>query len=232
MHLDALRRPCMLKKIKLRTAVLVLFQLICAGSLCAQNTTPEARVFVASGMGFGFPAGKIKQTLKPKFSSSVGLNIPTQGKLFYYPALEFLRFGYDEQISSPEYTYRLRKGTANIYNLSFMPGYAETLGHLKLYGFAGPSLQWVHEPRSRVDASAGLVHLEKIKYFTGGARAGLGAHYRSGNFYLFIETSWEHNFHDMQGQSVHVITLFGGLKTDVTTVAEKLGALLSGDGVK
>ena len=201
-----------------------------ASQLQAQNLnkTSDSKVFVSSGMGFGFPIGEIKHTLRPKFSSAVGLNIPTKGKMFYYPAIEFLRFGYNENQNSDAYTYRIQSGTANIYNLSFMPGYAETVGPFKTYIFGGPSLQWVHEPRVQVVASQSLVELEKIKYFTGGVRAGVGAHFQSGNFNLFLEATWMHNFQDMQAHQVHVISLYGGLKTDITSVVGKMGDWLGG----
>lgn len=207
-----------------------LFFLFFSMGLLAQtpDLSPTRRVFVVSGMGFGFPMGGIKETLKPKFSSSIGLNIPTRGALFFYPVVDFLRFGYYERLPDENYTHRIQNGTSNLYGLSFMPGYSKSFGSLTTYAYAGPSLHWVHEPRSGVDASAGEVSIEKFKYFTAGGRAGAGAHYRAGNFYLFLETSWVGNFHGIQDHRVNVLNVFAGLKTDVTDLTQSIGDLLKG----
>jgi len=196
------------------------------GQVNAQQSTeafPQQKVFVASGLGFGFPVGDINQTLSPKVSNILGLNIPLKShRYFLYPVVDFLRFSYDETISDPEFDYRILNGTSNLYGLSVMPGLNQFLGSLRLYAYAGPSLHLIYEPRVDVDNPSGEAAIEKVTSLTGGLRGGVGAHYQMGDFYLFVESAYMRNFQEMQGNHLNVITLHGGLKTDVTKLIEKI----------
>lgn len=183
----------------------------------------QKKIFVASGLGFGFPVGDISQTLSAKVSNILGLNIPLKNnRYFLYPVVDFLRFGYNESIRDPEFGYQISKGTSNVYGLSVMPGINQFLGSLRLYAYAGPSAQLIYEPRISVDANDQRAIVEKINSITIGLRGGMGAHYQMGDFYLFIESAYVRNFQEMQGNHLSVITLHGGLKTDVTKLVEKI----------
>ena len=52
-------------------------------------------------------------------------------------------------------------------------------------------------------------------------KGGLGLDYRIGTFTLFIEGSYIYNFKSVQGRNVEVIPVFGGLKSDISTIFRK-----------
>lgn len=209
----------------MRISFIIIFVFI-FGSIQAQQpseVSSQNRVFVASGLGFGFPVGDISQTLSPKVSNVLGLNIPLKStRYFLYPVVDFLRFSYDESVADPEFEFQLSNGNSNLYGLSVMPGVNQFLGSLRLYAYAGPSLQLIYEPRIEVDQLEQRATIEKTASLTGGLRGGLGAHYQIGDFYLFVESAYLRNFNKMQGNHLGVITLHGGLKTDVTKLVEKI----------
>lgn len=60
-------------------------------------------------------------------------------------------------------------------------------------------------------------------------RSGVGVDYKVGGFFLFLETGWLHTFRPMQDRQVNVISLFGGLKTDVTALKDNVARVI---GVK
>lgn len=187
------------------------------------DPTPGKKVFVSSGLGFGFPVGNVNQALSPKVSNILGLNIPLKSdRYFLYPVVDFLRFSYDEIVENPNSDFRLQNGSSNVYGLSIMPGINQFLGSLRLYAYAGPSLQLIYEPHIVVDVSAGQADIEKTSSWTGGLRGGMGAHYQMGDFYLFVESAYVRNFRETQGSDLSVITLHGGLKTDVTMLFDKI----------
>lgn len=187
------------------------------------DPSPRKKVFVSSGLGFGFPVGDINQALSPKVSNILGLNIPlSSDRYFLYPVVDFLRFSYDEIVENPNSEFRLQNGSLNMYGLSIMPGINQFLGSLRLYAYAGPSLQLIYEPHIVVDISAGQADIKKTSSWTGGLRGGMGAHYRMGDFYLFVESAYVRNFRETQGSDLSVITLHGGLKTDVTLLIDKI----------
>jgi len=187
------------------------------------DTLQKPRFFVASGMGFGFPMGDLKDVMYPKYSTSLGVTIPfKKERVFIYPLVDFLSLGYNQDRPQEGYPYTLEKGTAKIYSLSVMPGVNRFLGATNIYTFLGPSLQLVYEPRIKVDIVEENAKIEKMHYFATGIRGGLGAHYKIGGFYLFAETGWLHSFHQIQKRNVNILTVHGGLKTNITGLANKV----------
>lgn len=206
--------------------ILLAFTLLFSVLLHAQSAADsldKPKVFSVSGMGFGFPVGNIKQTFYPKYSTSLGITIPfKKERAFIYPMIDFLSLGYNQDMGEEANPYILKKGSAKIYSLSVMPGINKFLGAANIYAFLGPSLHLVYEPRIEVNVPAQSAEIKKMVYLTPGAKVGVGAHYKIGTFYLFVETSWMHNFHEIQERNVDIITAHGGLKTDVTVLANKV----------
>lgn len=192
----------------------------------AQADSLKRKVFVSSGLGFGFPVGDINTVLSPRFSNSIGMNIPLKDERFFlYPLVDFMSFGYDQSVRDPGYDFVIQNGSANLIGLSVMPGLNQFLGSLRLYAFAGPHAQLVYEPRLAADLEGRSGTIDDKVYLTGGLRGGLGAHYKLGSFYLFLESGLIQNFTKMQNQQFFVIHAHGGLKTDVTQLTEKIGNL-------
>lgn len=183
----------------------------------------EAKVFVVSGMGWGLTGGQTGEVLKPKFSSNLALDIALRNpRYFVYPSLDFLVFGYNQQVADPDYAHSLQQGRSNLYNLNLSAGIRQQLSPVSAYAFAGPGIGVVGEPRATVSATESVVTIKNTYHMTPSLRAGVGADIKLGKFYLFLEGAWLHNFRNMQERPVHVFSIYGGLKTDVTRLADNV----------
>lgn len=185
-----------------------------------EDTLSQRKIFVVSGMGWGFTGGQTAEVLSPKFSSNLGLDVALRNpRYFLYPSMDFLVFGYDQQVADPDHAYSLERGRSNFYNLNLAAGIRQQLRPVSAYAFAGPGIGVVSEPRAHVPEGQSVVKIENTYHLTPSVRAGLGADIKLGSFYLFLEGAWLHNFSSMQDRPVHVFSIYGGLKTDVTRLA-------------
>jgi len=209
-----------------RLLLLPLFLALFGGGVTAQidtDTLHHRKVFVTSGMGWGFALGETSEILQAKFSNSLGLDIALANRhYFVYPSVDFLTFRYNQQVHDPEYAHDLEKGRSNFYVLNLAGGVRKQFDRLNIYAYAGPGAGVIVEPRAVVSASENRVTIENTAHITPTLRGGLGADYRIGGFFLFIETGWLHNFRHMQERRIHVVSLYGGLKTDVTRLKDNV----------
>ncbi len=210
-----------------------LLSLICSclvGGALAQSETDSLhhrKIYVVSGMGWGFALGETKDVLQAKFSNSLGLDISLADRhYFVYPSIDFLTFRYNQQVHDPDYTYDLEKGRSNFYALNLAGGVRKQLDRLNVYAYAGPGAAVVVEPRAEVRVSQSRVVIQKTTHITPTLRGGVGADYKIGNFFLFLETGWLHNFRQIQGRSVNALSLYGGLKTDVTKLKDNVAKVI------
>lgn len=195
------------------------------------DTIHHKKVYVVNGMGWGFTAGKTKEVLTAKYSGNLGLDISLKDrKYFLYPSLDFLVFDYNQQEHDPGYPYDLQEGRSNFYMLNLAAGMRRQFSRLNTYAYAGPGAGVVVEPRSVVLQDESKVRIDNIFHLTPSMRAGIGADYKLGNFFLFLELGWLHNFRKIQDRPVHVISMFGGLKTDVTRIADNVVKVIGTDG--
>jgi hypothetical protein len=205
------------------TVTLMLFSLPFKGwaqkKLAAFNIE---EIHVVNGMGWGFPTGQTREVLSPKYSTSLGLDITMKDKnLFLYPALDFLAFKYKQLKSDIQSDFLIENATNFFYQLNLMAGAKKKLGNFKLYTYGGPVMGFVTEPKARL-LNTGSIKLKNQYDFTGGLRLGGGSEYKLGTVYLFFELSYLHNLSTMQGKNIHVLTGYGGLKTNITRVADKV----------
>jgi len=196
------------------------------GTAMAQSdmdTLHQRKIYVTSGMGWGFALGETNEVLQAKFSNSLGLDISLANpRYFIYPSIDFLTFRYNQQVHDPDYTYDLEKGRSNFYVLNLAAGIRKQVDKLNVYAFAGPGAAVVVEPRAVVSPSSSNVTIENTVHMTPTLRGGVGADYKIGGFFLFIETGWLHNFRKIQERQVNAISLYGGLKTDVTKLKDNV----------
>lgn len=179
-------------------------------------------IHVVNGMGWGFPTGQTKDVLSPKYSTSLGLDITMKDKQFFlYPALDFLAFKYKQLKPDEQSDFLIENATNFYYQLNLMAGAKKKLGDFKLYTYGGPVLGFVTEPKARLQ-NTGSIKLKNQYDFTGGLRLGGGSEYKLGTVYLFFELSYLQNLSTMQGKNIHVLTGYGGLKTNITRVADKV----------
>ncbi|MEC3879871.1 hypothetical protein [Parapedobacter sp. 10938] len=200
------------------------------GNAMAQSETDSLhhrKVFVTSGMGWGFALGETNDVLQAKFSNSLGLDISLGNRhYFVYPSIDFLTFRYNQQASDPDYPYNLDRGRSNFYILNLAGGIRKQVDKLNAYAFAGPGVGVVVEPRAVVLPDASKVTIETSAHLTPTLRSGVGADYRIGSFFLFVEMGWLHNFRRIQQRPVNVLSLYGGLKTDVTKLKDNVARVM------
>jgi len=205
---------------------IVFFLLLLTGAARAQSgadTIHHQKIFVVSGLGWGFALGETREVLQAKFSNSLGLDISLANRhYFLYPSLDFLSYGYNQQQRDPDYPHDLEKGRSNFYMLNLAGGVRKQLQKLNLYAYAGPGAGVVVEPRARVSEERQRVIIENTAHITPTLRAGVGADYKIGGFFLMIEAGWLHNFRQVQDRQVNLLSLYGGLKTDVTTLKDNV----------
>lgn len=210
--------------------------LIGTSSATAQQrleTMKIREVHVISNVGFGAPLGKTKEVLSTKYSSSLGLDISmTKRPYFLYPSLDFLAFGYDQKIADPAFAYQLEKGRSNLYVANLAAGMRKRNKRWGVYGFAGPGVGLRREPRAEVDSGAETVILRNQFIWGPTVRGGAGVDYRLGNVFLYIESSYLHHFREIQSRPMHVLAVYGGLKSSVTRVADEVIEIISGSPSK
>lgn len=214
----------------MRKYCLLIWFLLAIGYAVAQSATDSLhhrKIYVTSGMGWGFALGETNDVLQAKFSNSLGLDISLANRhYFLYPSIDFLTFRYNQQVSDSGYPYDLDRGRSNFYILNLAGGIRKQLGKLNVYAFAGPGAGVVVEPRAAVSSPASKVTIETSTHLTPTLRGGAGADYQIGGFFLFIETGWLHNFRHIQQRPVNVLSLYGGLKTDVTKLKDNVARVI------
>ncbi|MFC7523353.1 hypothetical protein ACFQRK_05330 [Parapedobacter sp. GCM10030251] len=206
------------------------FFLLFAGTVRAQSgadTIHHRKVYVVSGLGWGFALGETSEVLQPKFSNSLGLDISLANRhYFVYPSVDFLSYRYNQQVHDPDYPHDLERGRSNFYILNLAGGIRKQIEKLNLYAYAGPGAGVVVEPRALVSEERQRVVIENTTHLTPTLRAGIGADYKIGGFFLLVEAGWLHNFRKIQDRQVNLLTVYGGLKTDVTTLKNNVARVM------
>lgn len=197
-----------------------LMLLLCTKSLYAQTDSVfHAKLYNVSGFGLGLTFGEKPHVLRPKFSTNLGIKIqPFPGNFFLYPNFDFLNFGYNQLNASANDPYKLRHAISNFYMYAIALGYNRKFGHLNLYAFAGPGVGLVAEPHIIINNEANLASIRNQRNFTGTIRLGLGAEYNFGDFVMFGESGYLHNFRELQARPVNVVPFYFGLKSDISGV--------------
>lgn len=194
-----------------------------ATSLKAQDSpTRQDKLYSMSGIGFSFPVGESTDYLKPKFSTSLGLNLGLGNKgLFLYPKVSLHAYGYQELNPDEGYSYSLQKARATTYLLNLALGYRHISGKFAWYGFAGGGGGIILTPRITVDQNSRLATLDNKSNGIGMIEAGLGAEYNIGGASLFIETSYMQGFSKIQNRNFSAVPLAVGIKPNLSKLFNK-----------
>lgn len=192
--------------------------------LTTTDTLSRRKIHIISGVGWGFPMGSdTKQVFTPKFSNILGITISTDKKyLFWYPSISFLSFKYNQFIEDADYEYKIIKSRSNYYNINFAAGLKKQFSKFSLYGYLGPGIGFMAEPRAEVVPEENIVRIKNKLRVSPTWRTGIGVDYQANGFFLFFEMGWSHNFVKIQGRTLNMMVLFVGLKTDVSRIAEKV----------
>lgn len=211
----------------------LLLMLLLTGAVCAQtgaDTIHHQKIYVVSGLGWGFALGETSEVLQAKFSNSLGLDISLKNRhYFLYPSIDFLSYRYNQRQHDPDYPYDLKKGRSNFYILNLAGGVRKQLEKLNVYAYAGPGAGVIVEPRARVSEGSARVVIENTTHITPTLRVGAGADYKIGGFFLMLEAGWLHNFRNIQNRQVNLLMWYGGLKTDVTTLKNNVVRIIGID---
>ena len=183
-------------------------------------------IHVANSMGWGFPLGRTADVLAPKYSTNLGLDIGLKNpKYFLFPSLDFLAFKFDQQIDDPQFPQRVKNANSHFYLLNLAAGRRIQQGKLGFHAYAGPGLGMVSEPRAHLVNDQ--IRLKNQYAWTVSARLGTGSHYQWGNVRIFADVSYLYSFRNMQGRPVHILTVYGGLRTNVTRVADRVVEIIT-----
>lgn len=188
----------------------------------AQNTLRTDKLYSMSGFGFAFPMGETSDYLKPKFSTSLGINLGLgKSGLFFYPKVSLHAFSFNEIMPDNGYSYTLQKGRATTYLLNAALGYRKFAGKFAFYGFAGGGGGFVLTPRISVITASMQAELDNKSYTMGIVEAGAGTEYNLGGASLFVETSYMNGFSKIQNRSFSTLPITIGIKPNLSKLIYK-----------
>lgn len=192
--------------------------LFAASQSKAQNTlTRQDKLYTMSSIGFSFPVGETADYLKPKFSSSLGLNLGIgNGGLFLYPKVSLHSYSYSELSPEPGFNYALQKGRATTYLLNMALGYRKISGKFATYGFAGGGGGFILTPNVTVNQATLQAELNNKTNGMAIIEAGAGTEYNVGGAVLFVELSYMHGFSDLQNRNYNVVPVTLGIKPNLS----------------
>ncbi|RYF23904.1 MAG: hypothetical protein EOO42_06470 [Flavobacteriales bacterium] len=188
----------------------------------AQETTRPDKLYTMSGIGFAFPVGETADYLKPKFSTSLGLNLGLGNSgLFLYPKVSLHAFSMNELTPDNGYNYALQKSRATTYLLNVALGYRKISGKFAFYGFAGGGGGMILTPRITVNNSTQIAELDNKSIGTGMIELGAGTEYNIGGANLFIEAGYMHGFTKIQNRSFATVPISVGIKPNLSKLFNK-----------
>ncbi|WP_316829213.1 hypothetical protein [Pedobacter aquatilis] len=206
-------------KIIIPAALLFLTQAI---QVKAQSSRPD-KLYSMSGIGFALPVGETADYLKPKFSTSLGLNLGLgDGGLFLYPKVSLHAFQFNQLTPDAGFNYTLQKGRATTYLLNVALGYRKIVDKWAFYGFAGGGGGFILTPQAAVSAQNLQVTMDNKTNGMGIIEAGGGIEYNLGGANLFAEVSYMYGFSKIQNRMFNTVPLSIGIKPNLSKLLSKL----------
>lgn len=196
---------------------------IFSSNIFAQNNTERTdKLYSMSGFGFAFPIGETSDYLKPKFSTSLGLNVGLgNGGLFLYPKVSLHAYSFNEITPDAGYNYTLQKGRATTYLLNVALGYRKMAGKFAFYGFAGGGGGFVLTPRINLNSGNMKAELSNKTNATGMIEVGVGTEYNMGGAALFFEASNMRGFKAIQNRNFNSAPITIGIKPNLSKLLDK-----------
>ncbi|TCD10448.1 hypothetical protein EZ449_08845 [Pedobacter frigidisoli] len=208
-------------KLKLLTPIVLLFVAISIKAT-AQTGRPD-KLYSMSGLGFAFPMGETSDYLKPKFSTSLGLNLGLGNSgLFLYPKVSLHAFTFNQITPDAGYTYTIQKGRATTYLLNVALGYRKIVEKWAFYGFAGAGGGFILTPQAGVNATSLQVTMDNKTNSLGIAEGGAGIEYNIGGANLFVEASYMYGFSKIQNRTFNTVPIQIGIKPNLSKLLNKL----------
>lgn len=207
-------------KLRLLTASLIVLAIT---SVQVKAQTRPDKLYSMSGIGFAFPVGETSDYFKPKFSTSLGLNLGLgDGGLFLYPKVSLHAFTFNQITPDAGYTYTLQKSRATTYLLNVALGYRKIVNKWAFYGFAGAGGGFILTPQAAVNASTLQVNMDNKSNSLGIAEGGAGIEYNIGGANLFVEASYMYGFSKIQNRTFNTVPINIGIKPNLSKLLNKL----------
>ncbi|PWS29144.1 hypothetical protein DHW03_04780 [Pedobacter yonginense] len=188
----------------------------------AQTGRPD-KLYSMSGIGFAFPMGETSDYLKPKFSTSLGINLGLgDGGLFLYPKVSLHAFTFNQITPDAGYTYTLQNGRATTYLLNVALGYRKIVDKWAFYGFAGGGGGFILTPQAGVNSATLQVNMDNKTNSMGIIEAGGGIEYNIGGANLFVEASYMYGTGKIQNRVFNTVPISIGIKPNLSKLLSKL----------
>ncbi|TYP96913.1 hypothetical protein BC792_104138 [Sphingobacterium allocomposti] len=213
----------------------LLFISIGFGKVAAQteaDTLHFRKIYYFGGTGLSFPLGKTGEALTTRlFSGSAGLDIALKNPSYFLtPTLYMLTFGYDQLLPDPDYNYMVKNGRASFYMLSLAAGRRKQFKRLNTYGYIGPAIGLITEPRG--DVAGEILQMSNKRSLTLAGKVGVGSDYKFSGFFIGAEIGYLYNFRKIEGNPVQFLTIMVGLKSDITRLSERVTRVIGIDTYK
>ncbi|WP_432710920.1 hypothetical protein [Pedobacter sp.] len=208
---------------RLKTSLLILLalQLFCFSISYAQtdNLGRKDKLYTSSGFGFTFPLGETSDYFKPKFSTTIGLNIGLgDGGLFLYPKVDLHAYKYDQQMLEPGQTTLFRSGRSTTYLLNMALGYRKFHGNFAYYGFLGGGGGFLLVPRINLENGNTEATQSNKTVGMGILETGIGIEYSLNKVSLFLESSFMHGFQKIQDRRFQSVPISIGIKPNLSSI--------------
>ncbi|WP_316736973.1 hypothetical protein [Pedobacter aquatilis] len=191
-------------------------------NLKAQTSRPD-KLYSMSGIGFAFPMGETSDFLKPKFSTSLGLNLGLgNGGLFLYPKVSLHAFAFNQITPDAGFNYTLQDSRSTTYLLNVALGYRKIVDKWAFYGFAGGGGGFILTPQAAVNAQSLQVTMSNKSNTTGIIEAGGGIEYNLGGAALFVEASYMYGTAKIQNRTFNTVPIAIGIKPNLSKLLNKL----------
>lgn len=208
-------------KLKFLTPVILLCAAI-SFKAQAQTNRPD-KLYSMSGIGFSFPMGETSDYFKPKFSTSLGINLGLGNSgLFLYPKASLHAFTFNQITPDPGFAYTVQKGRSTTYLLNVALGYRKIVNKWAFYGFAGAGGGFILTPQAGVNTTTMQVNMDNRSNALGIAEGGGGIEYNLGGANLFVEASYMYGFKKIQDRTFNTVPISIGIKPNLSKLLNKL----------
>jgi len=175
------------------------------------------KFYTMSGFGLAIPVGENSSFMRPKFSTSIGVNLGLgNAGFFLYPKVSLHAFGYDNVVAEPDYNFELQQGRATTYLLSVALGYRKILNKFSFYAYTGVGGGAVLSPRVMINQETSTAILNNKTNTLATIEPGAGIEFNIGGANLFLETSYMHGLGEVGHKPFNTIPIMFGIKPNLS----------------
>lgn len=190
------------------------------GLNCKAQTPRTDKLYTMSGIGTSIPLGKTADYLKPKISTTLGINLGLgNGGWFLYPSVSLHVFGYNGITPAEGTTITPQNGRSSTYLLNVAGGYRKMMGKVAIYGFAGGGGGFVLTPKVTLSNTQAV--LDNVSNSMATTVIGAGAEWNLGGASLFVESNYMHGFTKIQGRNFDAMPVCFGIKPNLSKLFRK-----------